>query len=336
MPISICLNISVFASFFLSFLSLTQQFQVNLFAKRLFTFRLKTSIASDFSETYIVDKLIERVHKTERGLSVTSVEKDIINKEIEKLITVFQNGNNTTNPLTDSRLFGNYDVSYVGPGPNESDGSNPAGGKFRGAVGKYIFKTKGLYQNILPRGLNNESGILVVNSVYGRLFQIIPFHVILTGFARALNRHEIDMIQSKCGTKLSEATAEVKFNKPLFCFGSPNGFGLRIISGVESSVILDTPYLDNKIRLGIGSRGSYFIFKRVDDVNAEKWMSWFGPRRLMPNPELGRKFGALIILMSVINMFVKTNIKFLNWCGRFASFLFASFGIWIILKSLES
>lgn len=51
--------------------------------------------------------------------------------------------------------------------------------------------------------------------------------------------------------------ADVSFRRPTFKLG-PLSFNF----GGESSVRLATTYLDERIRLGKGSRGSSFVFKR--------------------------------------------------------------------------
>lgn len=53
------------------------------------------------------------------------------------------------------------------------------------------------------------------------------------------------------------------FEKPELCVA---GLSLRI--GPESSVVLKTLYLDEAVRLGIGSRGSKFVFVRGGEAEA--------------------------------------------------------------------
>ena len=53
-------------------------------------------------------------------------------------------------------------------------------------------------------------------------------------------------------------TARVQFEPPELSLGS--ALSLRI--GPPSSVQLTTTYLDDRVRLGVGSRGSLFVFTR--------------------------------------------------------------------------
>jgi len=77
----------------------------------------------------------------------------------------------------------------------------------------------------------------------------------------------------KYNSTLSEATIEASFDPPLICIGNAkNGFSIRM--GPKSSVYLDTPYVDDKIRLGVGARGSEFIFTRTTDPRAQECNVW--------------------------------------------------------------
>lgn len=51
-----------------------------------------------------------------------------------------------TAPLDNPLLWGNYDVAYVSSG--KSQRGNPAGGRFRGKLGKALFQTNILEQNL--------------------------------------------------------------------------------------------------------------------------------------------------------------------------------------------
>lgn len=49
-----------------------------------------------------------------------------------------------TDWLSDSRIFGNYNVAYVSSGSSER--SNPAGGRFRGRLGRAFFRRGFFFQ----------------------------------------------------------------------------------------------------------------------------------------------------------------------------------------------
>ena len=50
-------------------------------------------------------------------------------------------------PLADPLVFGNYNVAYVSAGSRQ--GGQPAGGRFRGGLGKLLFRTTCLAQSVL-------------------------------------------------------------------------------------------------------------------------------------------------------------------------------------------
>ena len=63
-------------------------------------------------------------------------------------------------PLEDPLVFGNYNVAYVSTGPTQS--SNPAGGRFRGGLGKLLFRTTLLAQSVLqPDVVTNKVRLAV-------------------------------------------------------------------------------------------------------------------------------------------------------------------------------
>ena len=50
-------------------------------------------------------------------------------------------------PLANDLIFGNYNVAYVSAG--KSQYGQPAGGRFRSSLGKFIFQTTDLCQSVL-------------------------------------------------------------------------------------------------------------------------------------------------------------------------------------------
>lgn len=54
-------------------------------------------------------------------------------------------------PLADPLVWGNYNVAYVSSGNRQY--GQPAGGRFRGGLGKLIFKTTLLAQSVLKPDL---------------------------------------------------------------------------------------------------------------------------------------------------------------------------------------
>jgi hypothetical protein len=144
-------------------------------------------------------------------------------------------------PLEDPRIFGPYNVAYVSPG-NKQYGQ-PVGGRFRTGAGKLLFRTRGLFQGVFPPDV-------VTNKVAFSLFGCLPGAVGLRGRLVSVPQAE--------GGRDEKDTAKVFFDPPVLSL--PGGIHARI--GPPSSVVLTTTYLDERVRLGRGSRGSLFVFTR--------------------------------------------------------------------------
>ena len=113
---------------------------------------------------------------------------------------------------------------------------------------------------------------VVLNYVKGTIFNCIPLAVILKGVANAINEDERSNLTRKFGQALTPATVQADFNPPLIVVGSLKKKKILGIfpwllfnAGPKSNVILDTPYLSENLRLGVGARGSTFVFKRLSD-----------------------------------------------------------------------
>jgi hypothetical protein len=137
----------------------------------------------------------------------------------------------------DERIFGYYDVSYVSVGANQV--GNPAGGRFRSPLGRFLFRTIGLEQNLFaPNRIENRVAFTVLGC--------LPGEVTLEGtFA------PVDGLDDG-------RTVKATFDSP----GISVGGGPKLRIGPKSSVVLSTTYLDETMRLGKGSRGSLFVFTR--------------------------------------------------------------------------
>lgn len=112
-----------------------------------------------------------------------------------------------------------------------------------------------------------KSRTLVVNYITGKLFKFITVSVILKGVISRLTEAERTGLTEQYGTALSSGTIRANFESPLITIG-----GFSVSAGPKSDVVLDTPYLDEKIRLGMGARGSLFIFKRNTEEKANNWI----------------------------------------------------------------
>jgi hypothetical protein len=227
------------------------------------------------------------IAETDRGSAASSTTVD----EAKELIKALEGSalDEQKDYLSAPQLMGNYDVSFVVGGSSQR--GNPAGGGYRGAMGKFFFHSTGIFQNILPNP-NPSDGPIVVNFVRGILFGIIPFSVILKGIARPLNNKERQAISSMHGVTLGPAVVRASFEPPVLSFGDP-GKPISVRVGPQSSVVLDTPYLSDRLRLGRGSRGSLFVFSRTADTAAALWQRVLTRRTLK-----GRPVGAGLLLIA--------------------------------------
>ena len=119
----------------------------------------------------------------------------------------------------------------------------------------------------------------IVNYISGRIFNVIPLAVILKGIVHEVSSAERAKLMARFGTPLSTSTVEARFNPPRLVIGNPterffgilSGFSLSV--GPRSSVVLDTPYVSGQLRLGLGARGSTFVFQRLAE-NDSAAMAW--------------------------------------------------------------
>ncbi|KXZ55844.1 hypothetical protein GPECTOR_2g1395 [Gonium pectorale] len=139
-------------------------------------------------------------------------------------------------PLENPLLWGNYNVAYTSVGRSGQQGE-PAGGRFRGRIGRALFRTAGLFQSVLKPDL-------ATNKVEFKLFGCLPGYVGLRGRVMPVGEQG--------------DTVQVLFEPPVLTVADK----LHLRIGGFSSVVLSTTYLDERVRLGKGSRGSLFVFTR--------------------------------------------------------------------------
>ena len=195
--------------------------------------------------------------------------------------------------LADDRLLGNWGVQYV----LDSSGStrSPVGGPFRGTrLGRLLFRPTGLYQNLLE-------GATIVNLLRFRFLGIIPGSVTLRGrFARATDADYADARDSWVRRRarraaaaarggaaaepepdddsllaawrrelVAESTVAARFERPVLALGRAAGaLGPELSRAV---VLLDTTFLDARVRLGRNREGTRFVCVRTADSAAEGW-----------------------------------------------------------------
>lgn len=169
--------------------------------------------------------------------------------------------------VEDPRLAGAYDVAYVSAG----DGGTPAGGRLRSGLGRALFPTTALVQAL-------TSGGVVINVVRFRLLGLLPGLLLLVGTLRRATAADLPAPSSRTSSVsarsvLPPGAVHVTFERPRLALGVPP---LRAVVslGRASTVVLGTTYLDDRIRVGRGGRGSWFVFTRRPGVHPEGVEGW--------------------------------------------------------------
>ncbi|CAI0376476.1 unnamed protein product [Linum tenue] len=171
----------------------------------------------------LVDSILSKVSETDRGVSLKKEEHAAVGEVAGELQKYC-----VPEPVKCPLIFGEWDVVYC------SNPTSPGGG-YRSSVGRLFFKTKEMVQAV-------EAPDTVRNKVKFSLFGFLDGEVSLKGKLIALDGSWIQVI----------------FEPPQLKVGA-----LDFQYGGESEVKLQITYVDEKIRLGKGSRGSLFVFQRI-------------------------------------------------------------------------
>ncbi len=214
-----------------------------------------------------------------------SDDKSAVNERIETSMSKLENMNtladrDDSDPNRFEPLLGLYDVTHV---QTAKQGDNPVGGKWtrKNKLTRQIFNIRRTFQHLLP---TNSTGIgnLSVNGkeVVGEavnvisldaLFKLIRLTVILRGDAVPLTKEQRG--SKKLVGDLTNLTVRAFFDSPRITLGKRGRF-FNICLGPPTSVVLDSTYADDTIRIGKGgSSGSRFIFTRCpkDDLEAQEF-----------------------------------------------------------------
>ena len=248
---------------------------------------------------------------------------------LEKSYTV---DTTTSNDKLFASLLGLYSVAAVLPA---KPGQNPVGGKWtrKSGLAQKLLNTRATYQHLLPTNSTGLAQIQRSNSYRNdmiaeavnvisleALFGLIRLNVILRGDAIPLSLEEREVcediakskakdkgVDNKVG-KLTPLTVRAKFDPPRIVFGR-RGRILNLNVGPRSSVVLDTTYCDDSIRVGKGgTSGTKFLFRRIpsrSDADVEKANEW---RPLLARRPM-RKSKALIILGSMLGCGIRSAVK---------------------------
>ncbi|KAJ9167580.1 hypothetical protein P3X46_019201 [Hevea brasiliensis] len=165
---------------------------------------------------------INQVTQTDGGVSLTKEEHEEVSAVAQQLQNYC-----VAEPVRCPLIFGEWDVVYC------SRPTSPWGG-YRSALGRLVFRTKEMIQAV-------EAPDTIRNKVSFSLLGFLDGEVSLKGKLKVLD----------------ESWIQVIFEAPQLKVGA-----LEFQYGGQSEVKLQITYIDEKIRLGKGSRGSLFVFQR--------------------------------------------------------------------------
>ncbi|KAK7293559.1 hypothetical protein RJT34_16427 [Clitoria ternatea] len=171
----------------------------------------------------LVASILSKVVQTDGGVLLKKEQ----HKEVAEVAQELQKYC-VSEPVKCPLIFGEWDVVYC------SQPTSPGGG-YRSAFGRLFFTTKQMIQVV-------EAPDIVRNKVSFSLLGFLDGEVSLKGKLKVLDSEWIQVI----------------FEAPELKLGS-----WQVQYGGQSEVKLKITYIDEKIRLGLGSRGSLFVFKRI-------------------------------------------------------------------------
>uniref|UniRef100_A0A2P2KCV1 Uncharacterized protein MANES_16G136400 n=2 Tax=Rhizophora mucronata TaxID=61149 RepID=A0A2P2KCV1_RHIMU len=170
----------------------------------------------------LVASILSKVAQTDGGVLLSKEQ----HKEVDDIAKELQKYC-VAEPVKCPLIFGEWDVVYC------SRPTSPGGG-YRSSLGRLVFRTKEMVQAV-------EAPDTVRNLVSFSAFAFLGGEVSLKGKLKSLDDSWIQVI----------------FEPPQLKVGP-----LEFQYGKESEVQLQITYIDEKIRLGKGSKGSLFVFQR--------------------------------------------------------------------------
>jgi len=201
----------------------------------------------------VVDELVQL---TNPGLEGTYDEstRTRISQLVRELDADGRGKEHLKNPLVN----GVYNVQYVEDVPGKG---TPVGGGFRySAIGKALFQTEDALQIV--------DGGQGVNLLYFKFLKTFSGCITLRGDIVDLPLEEKRNLEIKYGTPppgLSSQTLKIAFDSPRISFGSgPLNFAV----GPQTTVFLDTTYVDERMRIGSNRFGAHFVFTRLPSREA--------------------------------------------------------------------
>ena len=198
-----------------------------------------------------VSQLIELIEPTDRGVSATAETRGQISALIDRLEESWR-GSDAFATENEALLFRRNEVAYVGQTLSVS--ANAAGGKYRGRLGRLVFRTDALFQHVLLPDV-------AVNVIQFKLLGLIPGAAVLKGRWSVASEEARSELRRNSTRALSSNCVAVDFDAPIVAFGRTGG-ALTLELGPTSKVGLDVTYLDERIRICRGgSSGTPFVFR---------------------------------------------------------------------------
>ena len=220
------------------------------------------------------ERLLALVAPTDAGVAATDEQR----AEIGALIEQLEAGWKGTDCFAyESQLLQRTQVVYVGQ--SSSKKANAAGGRYRGRIGRALFRTDYLLQHVLPDA--------AVNVIAFRLFGLIPGAAVLKG------------TWSKDFSVPS--TVLVSFDPPRLAFGRRGG-ALCLQLGPKTSVGLECTYLSPRMRICRGATSrTAFVFDASScaaggalEVASQEWSDVVARRPLGAAPAAGGLVAAAV------------------------------------------
>ncbi|CAI8605834.1 unnamed protein product [Vicia faba] len=171
----------------------------------------------------LVASLLSKVVQTDGGVLLQKEQHKEVAEAVEELQKYC-----VKEPVKCPLIFGDWDVVYC------SQPTSPGGG-YRSAIGRLFFKTKEMIQVV-------EAPDIVRNKISFTALGFFDGQVSLKGKLKPLDTEWIQVVFEAPELKLGSWKAQY---------------------GGQSEVKLRITYVDEKIRLGLGSRGSLFVFQRI-------------------------------------------------------------------------
>lgn len=210
------------------------------------------------AQNSLVDILLQAVEGTDRGAQTSKTERENVRMLIEQLLA----SSGPPPDLTDPRLFGCFSILYTLVPPSQK--YDPAGGLLRSPLGRLIFQTKGIFQHFIQPNV-------IFNVLAFRFLGLFSGAVSLRGIA------SVDSDDTSTDPSSNTKLVKISFDRPRTRLG-PAVFEY----GPETTARLTFCYVDDRIRIGRGKRGSLILFGRqpadVTWPEADEWKSLFAAK----------------------------------------------------------